>query len=89
MHAWRRKPVGEDKKVAATHSSVVWLWFCRPTSTIEWFKTLIASAVKDFEQQYAQRMRKQQQKQLLQSLCFLEACVCENYQQGRTPRTQR
>ncbi|KAM1172715.1 hypothetical protein ACFX2I_022782 [Malus domestica] len=58
-------------------------------SAIKWFKTLTASAVKDFEQQNGQRMQKQQQKQLLHSFCFLEGCVCENYQQGHTLPTQR
>ncbi|KAB2594983.1 hypothetical protein D8674_030433 [Pyrus ussuriensis x Pyrus communis] len=45
MHAWRRKPVVENKRVAATCSGVVWPWFCRPTSAIEWFKTLVAYGV--------------------------------------------
>lgn len=46
MQACRRKPVGAARSVAATWRGVVWLWFRRPASAIEWFKTLAASGVR-------------------------------------------
>lgn len=46
MQAWRRKPEGEARSVAATWSGVVWPWFLRPASAIEWLRTLAASGVR-------------------------------------------
>lgn len=46
MQACRRNPVGAERSVAATWSGVVWLWFRRPASAIEWFKTVAASGVR-------------------------------------------
>lgn len=44
--AWRRKPEGEARRVAATWSGVVWPWLRRPASVMERLSMLDASGVR-------------------------------------------